>query len=275
MKANPKKPLVMGILNVTPDSFSDGGRYLSREAACQQADQLVEEGADIIDIGGESTRPGSQPVSVNLELERVIPVVAYLHGRTLVKISVDTNKPEVAEVAAKAGAHMINDITGGSEAMARFIAAQGLEIVLMHMQGTPTTMQIAPIYAGGVVEAVRAFLGERVELFLAAGVPFERIWVDPGIGFGKTVEHNLQLLANLDRFLGLGDRLLVGTSRKSFLSVVGKTEPKDIPAREAGTLASNLWAYQKGASVFRVHQVAELKRALRTWDALGEGGNLK
>jgi dihydropteroate synthase len=264
-------PLVMGILNVTPDSFSDGGKYSSMESALRQAEKMVGEGADIIDIGGESTRPGAEPVSQGQEWQRVIPVIEALKKNFSVRLSIDTQKFEIAEAAVQAGATLINDISGG-----RDIRLVGLlktnpktEIVLMHMQGEPRTMQENPQYAQGAVWEIKKFLEKRTRAFTEDGLSRDRIWVDPGFGFGKSLNHNLDLLRHLNQFSKIGGRVLIGVSRKSFLGKVLNEDP--IEAGEAGSLASSLWAYAKGASVFRVHEVAPMKRALKTWEAIANG----
>jgi dihydropteroate synthase len=267
-----KGPLLMGVLNVTPDSFSDGGKFFSLESALAQAERLVNEGADIVDIGGESSRPNALPVSPQEELDRVLPVVEAIRHRFPIQISIDTTKFEVAEEAFRRGATLLNDITGGSDLrFARLVAETGGTIILMHRQGTPATMQLNPHYPRGVVTEVSDFLKERVHTFLGEGVTRERIWVDPGIGFGKTLAHNLALLNRLSVFEGVGDRLVIGTSRKTFLSHVLDQSYAAISDRMAGTIASNLWAYQQGVSVFRVHEVGEFRRALITWKGIADG----
>ncbi|HEY4450427.1 MAG TPA: dihydropteroate synthase [Solirubrobacteraceae bacterium] len=264
---------LMGIVNVTPDSFSDGGRYLDAGAAIAHGEQLAQEGADILDVGGESTRPGAEPVSEAQELARVLPVVEGLAAAatrmaSAPQISIDTSKAPVAEAALEAGASLVNDVTAlrGDPRMVEVIAASGADCCLMHMLGEPRTMQGAPRYAD-VVEHVKAFLGERLELALARGVARERIMLDPGIGFGKTEAHNLELLRRLDELLELGAPILVGTSRKAFLGSIlaraGGLEHPPVPAeRLAGTLVTNALAYERGASVFRVHEVAAVRDAL-------------
>lgn len=265
-------PLVMGVLNVTPDSFSDGGEFLTPEAALRQANVMFTDGADIIDIGGESTRPGAPEVSLQEELDRVLPVVEAIASEFPVEISIDTSKPAVAEAAVRLGASIINDVTGGSDPqMARIGAEHDVGFILMHMRGNPRTMQADPEYPRGVVHEVRFYLADRVRAFAEAGIDSERIWIDPGIGFGKTAEHNLELLRDLDSFHGLAGRIVVGTSRKAFLSHILGEASLPRAAREPGTLASNLWAFTKGASVFRVHDVAAMKRALKTWEAISLG----
>lgn len=268
-------PLIMGILNVTPDSFSDGGRYFDSDRALCHAVEMVQEGADIIDVGGESTRPRSVGVSVEEELERTVPVIQRICRELQVRVSIDTSKAEVAAEAIRAGATLVNDVTAGQDVrMAMVVAESNVDVILMHMQGTPLTMQGSPQYPKGVVTEVREYLEERVRAFHECGVGRDRVWVDPGIGFGKTVDHNLELLKHLDEFLKLGRRVVIGTSRKSFLSAIlgGGNLPMEL--REAGTLASNLWARLKGASVFRVHEVGPVKRALQTWEAISAEGAL-
>jgi dihydropteroate synthase len=264
---------LMGIVNVTPDSFSDGGRYLDADAAIAHGEQLVAEGADILDVGGESTRPGAEPVSEAQELARVLPVIEGLAAAAArmpsgPQISIDTSKAPVAEAALEAGASLVNDVTAlrGDPRMLGVIAASGADCCLMHMLGEPRTMQGAPRY-DDVVADVKAFLRERLELALARGVARERIMLDPGIGFGKTEAHNLELLRRLDELVELGVPILVGTSRKAFLgSILARAagvERAPAPAeRLAGTLVTNALAYERGASVFRVHEVAAVRDAL-------------
>jgi dihydropteroate synthase len=251
---------VMGILNVTPDSFSDGGHYLDATAAIEHGLAMAAEGADIIDVGGESTRPGSEPVAAGEELERVVPVIEGLAAAGAgATISIDTSKLEVAQAALDAGASFVNDVTALREpGMAELVAARDAECCLVHMRGDPLTMQDDPRY-GDVVAEVAAFLRERAAAVVAAGVPRERILVDPGIGFGKTVEHNLELLDRLGELAGIGQGILVGTSRKSFLGALAGERQRD---RLAGTIATNVIALLRGASVFRVHDVAAVRDAL-------------
>ncbi len=251
---------VMGVVNVTPDSFSDGGRWLDPEAAVAHGLAMMGEGADLLDVGGESTRPGAQPVGADEELERVLPVVAALAAAGA-RVSIDTAKASVAAAALDAGATYVNDVTAlrGDPEMAGLIAERRCDCCLMHMQGEPRTMQDDPRYAD-VVNDVCAFLEERVAVAVAAGVDEARIQVDPGIGFGKTLEHNLQLLARLDELTTLGFPVVIGTSRKGFLGrIVGHREPTD---RVAATLATVVLAYASGARVFRVHDVAPARDAL-------------
>jgi dihydropteroate synthase len=261
--------LIMGVLNVTPDSFSDGGIYYAKGSALQQAERLVADGADIIDVGGESTRPGAQPVSLQEEMDRVLPIVEAIRSTLSVSISVDTRKFELAREAVRAGASIINDISGGTDVrLLELMRGSTAQLVLMHMRGTPENMQQDPTYPKGVVPEVRAFLAERVRAFREAGVSKERLWVDPGIGFGKSLTHNLELLRGIKDLAAVGGRLVIGTSRKAFLAQLLGDPKTDFAAREAGTLASNLWARSHGASVFRVHDVANMKRALTTWAAM-------
>jgi dihydropteroate synthase len=252
---------VMGIVNVTPDSFSDGGEWFERDEAIAHGRALVAEGAEIIDVGGESTRPGAEPVDEQEELRRVVPVIAGLRGAGA-QLSVDTMKLAVAEAAIEAGAGYVNDVTAFRNApeMAGLVADRDCDCCLMHMLGKPRTMQRDPRY-DDVVDDVKAFLEQRVEFAVREGVREERIQVDPGIGFGKTLEHNLTLLRRLDEIAALGLPVVVGTSRKSFLGfLTGREDPHD---RVAATVASNVLAYERGARVFRVHDVAPTVDALR------------
>jgi dihydropteroate synthase len=248
----------MGIVNVTPDSFSDGGQYLDAEAAIARGRELVSQGADIVDVGGESTRPGAAAVGADVELERTVPVVAALID-TGAPISIDTSKAAVAAAALEAGATIVNDVTGlrADPDLAAACAAAGCEVILMHMLGTPRTMQDNPRY-DDVVDDVRAFLAERIGAAVAAGVAEERIWVDPGIGFGKTVEHNLELTRRLGELRDLGRPIVFGSSRKSHLGAITGREVDD---RLGATIASNVLALRAGADVLRVHDVAELADA--------------
>jgi len=258
------RPLIMGILNVTPDSFSDGGCHASTGAAIAHGLRLIDEGANIIDIGGESTRPGSLPVPLNEELERVLPVIDGLKG-SKVPLSVDTQKPEVMGAALRAGASMINDVNALQAAGAlQTVANSEAAICMMHKQGEPLTMQLNPQYQD-VVTQVKAFLGSRVEAALAAGVARERIIIDPGFGFGKTTEHNLALLRNLEQFAELGVPLLVGISRKS---VLGKIAGRETGGRIYSSMAAALIAVMKGAKIVRVHDVAATRDALAVYNAV-------
>jgi dihydropteroate synthase len=258
----------MGIVNVTPDSFSDGGLFLDAEAAVGHGRELAAEGADILDVGGESTRPGAEAVGAEEETARIEPVVAALarEAGPGVPVSIDTSKSAVAEAALDAGAAIVNDVTAlrGDPELAALCADRDCGLILMHMLGDPRTMQDDPRY-DDVVDDVRAFLAERIELATSAGVDEERIWVDPGIGFGKTVEHNLELLRRLGELRELGRPIVVGTSRKSF---IGKLTGAGVEDRLGGTVASNVLAYANGAEVLRVHDVAPVKEALTTADAI-------
>ncbi len=261
-----KRPLVMGIVNVTPDSFSDGGRFFDAALAIAHARRLVEEGADILDIGGESSRPGAQPVSVDEELRRVLPVIGALAGLG-VPLSIDTVKPEVMRRAIAAGASIINDIAA-LRAPGALDAAAGSQaaVCLMHMQGAPGTMQTDPRY-GDVVAEVHGFLAERVAAARAVGIAAERIVVDPGFGFGKRVEHNLALLRHLERFKDLGACVLAGLSRKSML---GEISGKEVSLRDTASVAAALLATQNGAKILRVHDVAATRDALAVWQAVAQ-----
>ena len=259
-------PKVMGIVNITPDSFSDGGLAGTLEGAVVHALHLVAEGADLLDVGGESSRPGAEPVPLDEELRRVIPVVEALAPRVAVPISVDTTKAEVARQALRAGASIINDIRGldGDPELSRLVAEAGAGVVLMHMAGTPQTMQDNPRY-DDVVREVRDDLARRIERAEASGIPRDRIAIDPGIGFGKTFEHNLELLRNLDRFANLGCALLVGTSRKGFL---GTLTGRPVGGRATASVVSSLAAVVRGAHVVRVHDVGPMVDAIKVWTAL-------
>ena len=257
-------PIVMGILNVTPDSFSDGGQYSSYEFACQHADDMVAQGAGMIDIGGESTRPGAVEVSLADELARVIPLVKYVAAHHDVWISVDTSKPEVMRQAVAAGAHLINDVRALMEPGALQAAAElQVPICLMHMQGEPQSMQFAPTYHN-VIEEVSAFLTERIEACLRAGIPRELLILDPGFGFGKSLEHNYELLAKLDCFAQFDLPILIGLSRKS---MIGNLLAKPTSERLAGSLAGAMIAAQKGAHIIRVHDVTETVDMLKVLQA--------
>lgn len=258
------RPLVMGILNLTSDSFSDGGCFLEPDRAVAHALRMIDDGADIIDIGGESSRPGSAPVSLAEELDRVIPVVELLANRTRVPLSIDTTKVEVARAAINAKAAVINDIAGlSSPEMLRAIGESDVGVVVMHMQGVPSTMQVAPTYRDVVAE-VADFLAARVAAAGAAGISQDRIAIDPGIGFGKSIEHNLALLRNLPLFESIGCPVLIGTSRKGFL---GKLTGREVGSRVAASVASALAAVVRGASIVRVHDVAETVDAFQLWGA--------
>jgi dihydropteroate synthase len=252
---------IMGVVNVTPDSFSDGGAFLDRDAAINHGLRLAFEGAELLDIGGESTRPGAEPVPEREELARVIPVVEGIRARNAaVRIAIDTSKAGVAAAALDAGADYVNDVTAlrGDPEMAPLVAARGVDVCLMHMLGTPRTMQSEARY-DDVVEDVRAFLSQRIEGAVAAGIAVERIEIDPGIGFGKTVAHNLELLNRLRELTTLGRPVVLGTSRKSFL---GKITGRETAERMPATLATIVMGFERGAEVFRVHDVAPARDAL-------------
>jgi dihydropteroate synthase len=254
-------PVVMGVVNTTPDSFSDGGLYLDPDAAVSHGRRLVDEGAAILDVGGESTRPGAAPVAEREELERVVPVIERLARAGGGRISIDTAKAGVARAALRAGASLVNDVSAfrSSPEMAGVVADAEADCVLMHMLGEPRTMQDHPRY-DDVVSEVRGFLEDRIAFATAEGVPEDRIWVDPGIGFGKTVEHNLELLRRLDEIASIGRPVVVGTSRKSFLGKLSGGRPAG--ERLPGTIATNVMALERGARVFRVHDVGPLVQAL-------------
>src|SRR5579875_1227046 len=264
-------PLILGIVNVTPDSFSDGGQFLDADAAVAHGLNLVEQGADLLDIGGESTRPGSLPVPLEEELSRVIPVVRRLAALTSTPLSVDTNKAEVARQALEAGAHVINDVTAlrGDPRMAEVVRSYGAGIILMHMQGTPATMQIAPHYEDVVAE-VTDFLQARLQTCLDLGIAASQVVLDPGIGFGKTAKHNLQLLAHLEALQRLGRPVCLGVSRKGFL---GKMLNRPLQQRLASSLAAACYALVRGsAQILRVHDVAETRDVVVLVNALRECG---
>ena len=257
----------MGVLNVTPDSFSDGGLYLDVDAAVAHAREMAAAGAEVVDVGGESTRPGAEPVSEAEELERVVPVVERIAaGGVDARISIDTRKLAVAEAAVAAGARIVNDVSAFRAApeMAGLVASSGAGCCLMHMLGDdPRTMQADPRY-DDVVADVRAFLEERLAFAVAEGVAEDRVWLDPGIGFGKTLDHNLELLRRLDEIVAIGRPVVIGASRKSFL---GKLTGRPERERVAATVATTVMALERGASVFRVHDVAETFDALKVASA--------
>lgn len=260
---------LVGILNVTPDSFSDGGRYLNADEAIAHGVRLAEEGADLIDIGGESTRPGARPVSAEEELERVLPVIRGLRRAVAIPLSIDTYKSRVARAALDEGADVVNDISAlrFDPAMASLVVTENVPVVLMHMQGTPRTMQERPFYRDVVAE-VTDFLSERFRFALAEGVKPEQIVVDPGIGFGKDLEHNLALLRDLSALGSLGRPILVGPSRKTFVGKILGVGPGD---RLEGSLAAAVAAVLAGANMIRMHDVREARRAIAIADALRYG----
>ncbi|MEK6237059.1 MAG: dihydropteroate synthase [Planctomycetales bacterium] len=263
----PRRPLLMGILNVTPDSFSDGGNYLAQQAAVEQGMRLASEGADLIDIGGESTRPYSTPVSEQEELSRVLPVVESLAGKLTIPLSIDTSKARVAEACVQAGAEIINDVTGlqGDPRMIDAAVSTGAGVCVMHMQGTPQVMQDSPTYQD-VVEDVFDYLRERRDALEEAGIAPDKIALDPGVGFGKTHQHNLALLANCERFHELGRPLLLGPSRKGF---IGKLLQDKQAPRVFGTIGVALSLASQGVQVLRVHDVGAVREALLLFDSCG------
>ena len=266
--AFPRPALVMGIVNVTPDSFSDGGKFLDADAAVVHALKLVGQGADILDIGGESTRPNAQPVSEAEELCRVIPVIEQLAGQIRIPVSIDTMKPAVARAALQAGASIVNDVAANrsDDEMWKIVAEFQAGYVCMHAQGTPQTMQKSPVYQDVVTE-VGDFFRERSEKLSTAGIPSDQVVLDPGIGFGKTLEHNLSLLANLRSFTKLERPLLVGASRKSFIGKLLGAEPNE---RLPASLACAILAVESGVQIIRTHDVAETVQALRMTEAVWE-----
>ncbi len=262
-----RRVLVMGVLNVTPDSFSDGGRFAARDAAIAHALEMVEAGADLIDVGGESTRPGSQPVAADKQVRRVVPVIEAVAPRVPAMISIDTTRADVARAALDAGAGMVNDISAARDdgGMLPLVASRSVPIVLMHMQGTPATMQANPIYQDVTRQTIE-FLRERSGAAQAAGVAAHRILIDPGIGFGKTMSHNLELLRRQNELTVLDSPVVIGTSRKGF---VGKITNEPQPAnRLFGTAASVAWSVANGAAVVRVHDVRAMCQVVRMTDAI-------
>jgi dihydropteroate synthase len=264
-----ERTLVMGILNVTPDSFSEGGRFFDRDSAIKHAVEMVADGADIVDIGGESTRPGSDPVPLDEEIERVVPVIERLVDELpRIPISIDTRKSAVAATALAAGATIVNDVSAGADpAMFDVVREHDAAVVLMHMKGEPKTMQETPTY-DDVVGDVHEFLRERIESAEFAGIDPERIAIDPGIGFGKDLGHNLELMRRVDAFLDLGRPLLVGPSRKRFIGAI-----LDLPEdqRVEGTIGAVAWMVARGAHIVRVHDVREVVRGVRVVDAIARG----
>jgi dihydropteroate synthase len=261
----------MGVVNVTPDSFSDGGRFLDHEAAVAHALRLIEDGAEILDVGGESTRPGAEPVSESEEIARVVPVIEAVRARSGITLSVDTMKPGVARAAVAAGASIWNDVTALTASGAMAVAAElGCEVMLMHMQGEPRTMQADPRYDDVVAEVV-GFLAERARVAIEAGVERDKIWLDPGIGFGKRLEHNLELLRRLDALTALGFPVVLGVSRKRFIQAIDP-RAKEADDRLGGSLAATLWGASKGVAAVRAHDVRETAQALKVWTEIGGVG---
>ncbi|MDD5487431.1 MAG: dihydropteroate synthase [Candidatus Omnitrophica bacterium] len=261
-----KRTCIMGILNVTPDSFSDGGKYLNKDRAVAKALEMSEAGADIIDIGGESTRPGAEPVSAEEEIGRVLPVINALKGIVKTPMSIDTYKSSVAKKALEAGVELVNDITAltGDPEMGAVVAEYGASVVLMHMKGTPVTMQDGPKYRN-VIEEVYDFLKSAVDRAVEAGIPANKIIVDPGIGFGKTLEHNLAIIKALARFKELDKPILIGLSRKSF---IGSITGKGPDSREFGTAGASAVAVLNGADILRVHDIGQIKEVCLVVDAI-------
>jgi dihydropteroate synthase len=266
----PRPILLMGIVNVTPDSFSDGGKFLGANAAIEHALGLIAEGADMIDVGGESTRPDATPVSETEELRRVLPVIEALAGQVPIPISIDTMKPSVAQAALRAGASIVNDVAANraDDAMWRVVAGTGAGYAAMHMQGTPQTMQTSPAYRD-VVSEVGAFFEDRLVRLERSGVQREQVVLDVGLGFGKTVEHNLQLLAHLDSFTRWKRPLLLGASRKSFIARAAcLAGDVDASSRLPGSLACACWGARHGVNIVRAHDVAATRQALRVLEAI-------
>ena len=263
----PRPALIMGVVNVTPDSFSDGGQFLEPDKAVAQALRLIQEGADLIDIGGESTRPKAPPVGPEEEMRRVLPVIEQLAARAQTPISIDTTKPIVARAALQAGASLVNDVAAGREdsTMWRVVAETGAGYVVMHMKGSPPTMQDNPVYEDVVAE-VAAFLSEKLDRLSAFGVGLEQIILDIGIGFGKTLDHNMLLLGALDAFTKWSRPLLLGASRKSFIGQI--TETTEVADRLPGSLACACWGLAHGVNIVRVHDVRATRQALRMTEAI-------
>ncbi len=265
------RPRIMAVLNVTPDSFSDGGQFCQRDAAIAHADQLIREGADILDVGGESTRPGAKPVATDEELNRTLPVIEAITARFEVPVSIDTSKPEVMTQAVLAGASLINDVNalrapGALEAAANAVVEHGVGVCLMHMQGQPRTMQQAPEYSD-VIGDIRDFFAQRIQACAGAGIDKQRLILDPGFGFGKTLAHNYELLARFDELLSLGCPLLAGMSRKSMLGTLLNKEVED---RLAGGISAHLAAVARGATIIRVHDVAAHYDALCVFNEINK-----
>ena len=256
---------IMGILNITPDSFFDGGEYKTVEEAVKRAIKMVEEGAKIVDIGGESTRPGSKEISIEEELNRVIPTIKAIKNRCSANISIDTKKVEVAKKAIEVGAGMVNDVSGLTEPdMVKLVSESGVYVVIMHMQGTPTDMQDKPQY-DNVVNEIRNWLNARVENAIKNGIEKEKILIDPGIGFGKTLEHNLEILKRIDEFVGIAGGVMVGASRKSFIEHLSGAKPEE---RLGGSLSAAVVSALSGVDIIRVHDVKESKQAIDLVNAI-------
>jgi len=261
------RTLIMGILNITPDSFSDGGKYFNQADAYDRAMRLIEEGADILDVGGESTRPGSDPLPLQEELDRILPVISRIASESQIPISVDTYKAETARHAIEAGAYLVNDISGLSfdPAMASVVAERDAMVCIMHIQGSPKNMQINPMYEDVVCD-IKKWLTRQADYGVSQGIPQDHIIIDPGIGFGKTTKHNLEILRRLNEFREMGYPVLIGTSRKSFIGkILGGLPPEE---RMEGTAASVAISIAKGANIVRVHDVREMKRVAQMTDAI-------
>jgi len=256
----------MGILNVTPDSFSDGGRFMSEEAIVAQADHMVAAGAEIIDVGGESTRPFAEPVPIEEECRRVIPAILAIRKRHTIPISIDTTKAEVARKAVEAGANIVNDISAlrFDPKMAAVVRDYGTSVIMMHMKGTPADMQVKPVY-NDIIAEIKAFFRERIEWAVSQGISRNKVILDPGIGFGKTVTHNLSILKHLHEYQSLGCPILVGHSRKSF---IGKILDLEADERDIGSAALSAICVARGASILRVHDVAKTVQAVRLTEAV-------
>lgn len=265
-----RRTLVMGVLNVTPDSFSDGGRFSDHDTAIVHAREMAAAGATVIDIGGESTRPGAQPIPESEQIRRIVPVIRALANQIPALLSIDTTRAAVAEAALDAGAHLVNDISGGLDdpALLPMVARRAVPVVLMHMQGTPATMQVNPTYAD-VVSEIKQFLRDRVAAAEAVGIDPARILIDPGIGFGKRMGHNLELLRRLAEFTSLRRPMVVGVSRKGF---IGRITGEDLPSgRRFGTAAAVAWSAANGAAIVRVHDVAPMAQVVRMIEAIQHG----
>jgi dihydropteroate synthase len=260
MTIQTSKPLIMGVLNITPDSFSDGGQHLDADKAIESAKLMISQGADIIDVGGESTRPGAQSVSISDEINRVIPVIEALHRSTDTPISIDTSKPEVMKLAVKAGASMINDVCAlSADGALETVARLNVDVCLMHMQGSPRTMQKDPTY-NDVVDDIKDFFSQRIEACIEVGIAEDKIILDPGFGFGKTLDHNLAILKRFNEFKSFGLPLLAGLSRKSMIGTL--LDDRNVDGRVVGSETGAIIAVQNGADIVRVHDVLETKDAL-------------
>lgn len=260
MTIQTSKPLIMGVLNITPDSFSDGGQHFDTDKAIESAKLMITQGADIIDVGGESTRPGAQSVSISDEINRVIPVIEALHHSTNVIISIDTSKPEVMKLAVEAGASIVNDVCAlSADSALETVARLNVDVCLMHMQGSPRTMQKDPTY-NDVVDDIKDFFSQKIEACIEAGIAEDRIILDPGFGFGKTLDHNLEILKRFNEFKSFGLPLLAGLSRKSMIGTL--LDDRNVGGRVSGSVTAAIIAVQNGADIVRVHDVLETRDAL-------------